>query len=307
MVRKPRVSTAIIEKLMQQDARFTRDKLKEAESIIENSASPRTLADVLIKDLGYDRHMVFRALCKIYAFREIRLSAASLTDGWIEFMQNFYKALDSKTREEFLTLKILPFGFSERGRDIRIFVCPDPTVRVIESLMLHAGITKYEVAYGRLEDISEILARIAPQENQFLQLVKEVAQEVAIVEDESDENSVDEDELSSAVNKSLLVNLFEGCLVEAVRKGASDIHIIPKEGNTTEIYIRLDGRLVLWHRQGDQTGGLPGRGQGSHQKCGPVRMGDGAGRLYPAHRRFLSDSVSCRDPADRLLRPGTQI
>ncbi|HOT97288.1 MAG TPA: GspE/PulE family protein [bacterium] len=249
MVRKPRVSSAIIEKLMQQDARFTREKLMQAESIIENSSTPRTLADVLIKELGYDRHMVFRALCKIYAFREIRLSAASLTDGWIEFMQNFYKGLDPKTREAFLELKLLPFGFSERGRDVRIFICPDPTVRTIESLMLHAGITKYEVAYGRLEDVSEILARIAPRENEFLQLVKEVADEVSIIADEEEDNTVDEEELMSAVNKSLLVNLFEGCLVEAVRKGASDIHIIPKEGNATEIYIRLDGRLALWHRQ----------------------------------------------------------
>ncbi|HNS74463.1 MAG TPA: GspE/PulE family protein, partial [bacterium] len=72
--------------------------------------------------------------------------------------------------------------------------------------------------------------------------------EVTII-DEEEENKVDEEELTSAVNKSLLVNLFEGCLVDAVRKGASDIHIIPKEGNSTEIYIRLDGRLILWHRQ----------------------------------------------------------
>jgi type IV pilus assembly protein PilB len=249
MVRRYHVSSAIIEKLMQQDARFTREKLQQAESIIENSSTPRTLVDVLVKDLAFDRHMVFRALCKIYAFREIRLSPASVTDGWIEFMQNFYKSLDPKTREEFLTLKLLPFGFSERGRDVRIFVCPDPTVRTIESLMQHAGIKKYEVAYGRLEDVTEILARIAPQENQFLQLVKEVANEVNIIDDDDDKDTVDEEELTSAVNKSLLVNLFEGCLVEAVRKGASDIHIIPKEGNITEIYIRIDGRLVLWHRQ----------------------------------------------------------
>lgn len=248
MVRKQRIASAITEKLLQQDAHFTREKLQEAENILESSATPRTLADVLITDLGYDRHLVFRALCRIYAFREIRLSAASLTDGWIEFMQNFYKALDTKTREEFLTLKLLPFGFSERGHDIRIFVCPDPTARTIESLMQRAGIKRYEVAYGRYEDVSEILTRIAPQENEFLQLVKEVAAEVTII-DEEEENKVDEEELTSAVNKSLLVNLFEGCLVDAVRKGASDIHIIPKEGNSTEIYIRLDGRLILWHRQ----------------------------------------------------------
>ena len=249
MVRRPQISGAIIEKLMQQDQHFTRDKLRQAEEILEKSPTPRTLADVLIKELGYDRHLVFRALCKIYAFREIRLSSASLTDGWIEFMQNFYKALDVKTREQFLTLKLVPFGFSERGRDMRIFVCPDPTERAIESLMQQAGIKKYEVAYSRLEDVTEVLLRISPQENEFMALVNEVAAEVSIIEEEEGDGAIDEEELSSAVNKSLLVNLFEGGLIEAVRKGASDIHIIPKEDNITEIFIRIDGRLSLWHRQ----------------------------------------------------------
>ena len=184
MVRRPQISSAIIEKLMQQDQRFTREKLLQAEEILEKSPTQRTLTDVLIKELAFDRHLVFRALCKIYAFREIRLSSASLTDGWVEFMQNFYKALDNKTREDFLLLKLIPFGFSERGRDIRIFVCPDPTARTIESLMLQAGIKKYEVAYSRLEDVNEILLRIAPQENEFMALVKEVASEVSIIDDD---------------------------------------------------------------------------------------------------------------------------
>ena len=34
----------------------------------------------------------------------------------------------------------------------------------------------------------------------------------------------DEEELDAEINKSALINLVEGALVEAVRKGASDIH-----------------------------------------------------------------------------------
>ena len=45
------------------------------------------------------------------------------------------------------------------------------------------------------------------------------------------------------------MNLVEGALVEAVRQGASDIHIIAKEGNRTEFWFRLDGNLKLWHVQ----------------------------------------------------------
>ena len=38
-------------------------------------------------------------------------------------------------------------------------------------------------------------------------------------------------------------------LVEGVRKNASDIHFVPKSGNKTEIYFRIDGDLKLWFIQ----------------------------------------------------------
>jgi len=37
--------------------------------------------------------------------------------------------------------------------------------------------------------------------------------------------------------------------VEATRQGASDIHVIAKEGNRTEFWFRIDGSLKLWHVQ----------------------------------------------------------
>ena len=47
----------------------------------------------------------------------------------------------------------------------------------------------------------------------------------------------------------MLTNLIEGCLIEGVRQGASDIHIVPREGNKTDFFFRLDGGLKLWHTQ----------------------------------------------------------
>ncbi|MCK7528736.1 MAG: hypothetical protein MZV64_69860 [Ignavibacteriales bacterium] len=55
---------------------------------------------------------------------------------------------------------------------------------------------------------------------------------------------MDEEELDAEINKSALINLVEGALVEGVRKGASDIHFIPKSGHKTEILIRIDGTLA---------------------------------------------------------------
>jgi len=55
--------------------------------------------------------------------------------------------------------------------------------------------------------------------------------------------------IDAEINKSALINLVEGALVEGVRKGASDIHFIPKSGHKTEVLIRIDGNLQSWHVQ----------------------------------------------------------
>ena len=66
---------------------------------------------------------------------------------------------------------------------------------------------------------------------------------------ENDEASLDEQELDAEINKSALINLVEGALVEGVRRGASDIHFIPRAGHQTEVLFRIDGNLQIWHKQ----------------------------------------------------------
>ena len=60
---------------------------------------------------------------------------------------------------------------------------------------------------------------------------------------------MDEQALEAEINKSALVNLFEGCLVEAVRRGVSDVHVVASEGNKTNFLFRVDGDLQVWHVQ----------------------------------------------------------
>jgi type IV pilus assembly protein PilB len=64
-----------------------------------------------------------------------------------------------------------------------------------------------------------------------------------------DDSSVSEEQLDSEINKSALVNLVEGALVEGVRRGVSDIHIFPTSGKRTEIHFREDGKLAKWYVQ----------------------------------------------------------
>jgi type IV pilus assembly protein PilB len=107
--------------------------------------------------------------------------------------------------------------------------------------------TKYEVIFINKLDYEELIKRVIPVENEFLKALEE--NEDLFQVDETDENILDEDELDAEINKSALINLIEGALVEGVRRGASDVHFIPGSNKKTEIYFRTDGKLQLWHVQ----------------------------------------------------------
>ena len=96
--------------------------------------------------------------------------------------------------------------------------------------------------------IEAIIEKVAPQQNEFLMMLEEAGQVLSNIE-ETEETVINEQELDEEINKSLLVNLFEGALIEAVRRDASDIHIIPSGKTSTDFYFRIDGKLQLWFRQ----------------------------------------------------------
>jgi len=243
-----RLPVAIGEMLWEEGI-ITKESLAKAIEKLSNNGSQRGLGDVLVHDLGYDRHKIYRAITRIYAFREIDLSRVTISEGWSKFIQNFFRTLEPKSRKELISKKIIPFGFSEKNKNLLLFITPDPTDRSIEEVLHQAGIKKFELAYVKLEDINNVIVKVLPPENEFLEFVKEASEDVAYIDEEGAEKGIDEEELNAAVSQSILVNLFEGALIEAVRSGASDIHIIPKEGNITELHFRIDGRLRLWHRQ----------------------------------------------------------
>jgi type IV pilus assembly protein PilB len=121
----------------------------------------------------------------------------------------------------------------------------DPLDREIPMLLSELPYTQIEIAYCQYEQINDYIERALAFKNEFLQNLQDSLGSIENV-DEADVK-IDEAALDAEINRSMLTNLIEGTLVEAVRKGASDIHIIPKEGNITEFHFRIDGKLQLWH------------------------------------------------------------
>jgi len=222
--------------------------IKAMEILSANGNEKQSLGEILVTDLGFDRHRIYRAISRIYAFREVNLRHENISESKTKFIKNILDALGVDARRTLVRNMVLPFEYNEQNKNILVFITPNPTDRTLENLLHRFGFKKYELAYSRFEDVERLIHTVVPPENEFLQLVEQAASEVERFE-EDDDQELDEEELTAAINKSLLVNLFEGCLIEAVRNDASDIHIIPKEGNVTEIYFRIDGKLRMWHVQ----------------------------------------------------------
>ncbi len=212
----------------------------------EDKKNRRNLGQILVSDFHLDHDLVFREVANLYAFKEIYLSDEKMDPQRIDFIKKYIDALPDNYRDLLIQTKMLPLRFDEKQQDKLIIVAADPTDRNIPAIARNFGVKKYEVCYCRVKDLQGLMEQVLPLENEFLKLLASADVDISAQEDES---AVDEEALESEINKSALINLVEGSLVDAVRQGASDIHIIGREGNRTEFLFRLDGNLKLWHNQ----------------------------------------------------------
>ncbi|MFQ5707792.1 MAG: GspE/PulE family protein [bacterium] len=209
----------------------------------------RKITEILIEDLNVDRDAIYRELVRLYGFQTISLDEEKVNKDRIDFIKDIIYGLPESLYSEFLKKKILPFKWHEYKRGVLVLVTPDPTDLELPELAKKLDCADFDIAYTPLDEIDALIQKVFYTKNEFLQKIFDESQEVEILDDDS--KQVDEEALDAEINKSRLTNLIEGMLVEAVRKGASDIHLIPREGNTTDIYLRFDGKLQLWYSQSE--------------------------------------------------------
>jgi type IV pilus assembly protein PilB len=219
-------------------------KMKDSE---ENKKNRKNLGQILVTEFGADHDAVFREVANLYAFREIFLGDEKIDDARIAFIKRYIEQLSEQQREMMIQSKMLPFKFDERQPDKLIIIAADPTDRNLPVVARSFNVKKYEICYVRLKELQSLMDKVAPAQNEFLKLLDE--SKITVDDGTSSEGELDEQALEAEISKSALVNLFEGCLVEAVRRGASDIHVVASEGNRTNFLFRLDGDLQIWHVQ----------------------------------------------------------
>ncbi len=206
----------------------------------------RNLAQILVHEFGFEHDTIFREVAILYAFRELDTRPEDIPPQRLESIKHMITSSGDTLKNQMLEHKIIPFMYDERLKDKLILAAIDPTDRNIPKIAFGLNAKKYEIIYIRKKDYEKLISSILPPENVYLKMMEEMDAEIKI---EEDENSFDEEELDAEINKSALINLVEAALIEGVRKGASDIHFVPKGNNKTDILIRIDGNLQQWHVQ----------------------------------------------------------
>ena len=213
----------------------------------ESPQARRRLGDILIQEFGVERHTVYRELAEMYAFREVDLSNSALKESDHTVIKQLFSSLPQDLQDRVRQHILLPYKAQTEHGAVLCIAAADPTCPDIPIIASALGSPRYEVQYCRLEILKELLERLLPAPNEFLQDYENVVE----TEDtpSAEEAEINEKELDAEIYRSRLTNLIEGCFVEAVRTGASDIHFIPKTGSQVEIYFRIDGKLYLWSTQ----------------------------------------------------------
>lgn len=223
------------------------EQLKEALEILEQEpeSSSRRLGQILFQDLDLNRHTIMKEIAEIYAFREVLENVDSVPEEVIEHIKTNVEELNSDVVDELVVLKAVPFHRSQNSITV---AAADPSDPDIQGVIQKLNFKKTELVYCKYEFIEEILSNVYEQKNEFLDLLEEIDYDESQLEAEEEE-SINEEEIDAEINQSMLNSLVEGMLVESVRQGVSDLHIVPSGPSTTDIRFRTDGKLQLWYQQ----------------------------------------------------------
>ncbi len=225
---------------------ITEEQLQMALSILDKEPenSNRRLGQILYQDLKLERHKIMKEIAAIYAFDEVFPGKDQLPDEKVSEVKDFVDDLPQEIIDDLVYHKAVPIHKTNSTLTIAAADPADPTLSTIISKL---NFKQFEIAYCRYELVEDILNKVYEQKNEFLDLLEEIDYEQADIQ-EGDEIP-DEEEIDAEINQSMLNSLIEGMLVEAVRQGVSDAHIIPSGPTTTDIRFRLDGKLHLWYQQ----------------------------------------------------------
>lgn len=233
----------IMELLINKNA-ITKEMVERAIEIKRDDTQKRRLLDILVDDLAVDRDLIFKHVARHYSFETVDTSSVFGDKERLQFIKKLLQDLPAHYYELSIRYKVLPFELYRNGYNKLILVTPDPTHPNVTKIATAYKFQKYQIKYIALAEWNELWRGLAfdqglnpsglGMEEEFAEFTRsEYASEL--------ERSIEEN-----VGTGKLVDLIESLLVDGVRTGASDIHVVPRGALRTEFHFRIDGKLTLW-------------------------------------------------------------
>ncbi|CAM3299448.1 GspE/PulE family protein [Rhodothermus bifroesti] len=209
-------------------------------------SQPKPLWRVLAELEGVNPEVVYATAAEVYGFRMARVQRGEV----LEFLKSIKSRFSQEQWEWLARERVLPIG-----QDVDpkleyprwILATHDPTRSDLHRRLGQLGLHRFELCYAPCSVIEQLFQEAFVRSNEYLERVREEAAFDLGTSYDTETELIDEEALEAEINRSKLINLFEATLVEAVRQGASDIHIFPNHERKVEIHFRIDGELNCWH------------------------------------------------------------
>jgi type IV pilus assembly protein PilB len=207
---------------------ITRDQLTAA--LAEQKSSGHRLGYVLVK-LGLVQEL---EVTKILA-RQYRMPAVDLTR--FEVDSKILKLVPAD-----FTLKHVVLPLKREGRTLTVAMADPTNTGVLDDLKFITRYDLFPVIAGEYTLRNLIEKHYESSDEQMQSLLKEMEglgdSEIEVLEEQEDEAAT-----QAQINDAPVVKLINGILTDAVKRGASDIHIEPFE-HEIRVRYRIDGALL---------------------------------------------------------------
>ena len=204
---------------------------------------------VLANDPAFDRETIFAEAAQVYAFKQAEFERSDA----VAFIRRHCDTFPEEACDQMRRLRVLPIRqevHATKKERRTIFISHDPSRLEVNRLMRELRLDSFELQYSPESEVDALIQEAFPKRNEYLDRVsqEDFAYDLGTSYDAS-MSIIDEDALEAEISRSSLINLFEASLIEAVRQGASDIHIFPNARKQIEIHFRINGELGCWHRE----------------------------------------------------------
>ncbi len=240
---KKRYASAFLEHLVRNRIVSEKVATEASDHLREHKGTEkRRIIDLLAEEFEISREILARELATFYSFRIVDTTARSIRRIDNQTIKKLVEGLSGPAYRLAMRHKVLPFETVEGQADKLLVITPNPSDREASEVARSFPYAKHEICYVKESEWDEFWTRISNEK------AASTPGHTSVGDGFLDTTEVDIDSaLDTEIENSQLINLVNNVFNDAVRMGASDIHIVPKGVRKTEISFRIDGELTQWY------------------------------------------------------------